>query len=77
MPFFNIVCKDCGHEYEWYQRKIGSTELIQNCPECGSKEVEKKIGNVNVHYKGSGFYTNDYGWKSDQKKKMEYLASDD
>jgi predicted nucleic acid-binding Zn ribbon protein len=31
------------------------------CPECGAGPVEKLLFPVAVHFKGSGFYSTDYG----------------
>jgi predicted nucleic acid-binding Zn ribbon protein len=31
------------------------------CPVCGAGPVEKRLFPVAVHFKGSGFYSTDYG----------------
>jgi predicted nucleic acid-binding Zn ribbon protein len=38
------------------------------CEVCGKSPVEKVLYPVSVHFKGSGFYTTDYGRGSGKKK---------
>ena len=39
------------------------------CDECGASPVQLVLYPVAVHYKGSGFYTTDYGKGKEPKKK--------
>lgn len=34
---------------------------VETCPTCGQGPVEKLLFPVAVHFKGSGFYSTDYG----------------
>jgi len=34
---------------------------VERCQECGAGPVEKVLFPVAVHFKGSGFYSTDYG----------------
>jgi predicted nucleic acid-binding Zn ribbon protein len=45
------------------------------CEVCGEGPVEVVLYPVAVHFKGSGFYTTDYG-RGAKKKKEEAAASD-
>lgn len=58
MPRYDYQCTSCGHEFELTQtfKEAGSG----TCPEC-SGEGRRVYHAVPVIYKGSGFYTTDYG----------------
>ena len=40
----------------------------EKCDECGAAPVELVLYPVAIHYKGSGFYTTDYGKGKPAKK---------
>ena len=40
----------------------------ERCDECGASPVELVLYPVAIHYKGSGFYTTDYGKGKTAKK---------
>jgi putative FmdB family regulatory protein len=58
LPRYDYQCNSCGHEFELTQsfKEAGSG----TCPEC-SGEGRRVYHAVPVIYKGSGFYTTDYG----------------
>ena len=58
MPRYDYQCKSCGQEFELTQSF--SEAGIGTCPEC-SGEGRRVFHAVPVIYKGSGFYTTDYG----------------
>ena len=58
MPIYEYRCPD-GHTFEVFQRM--ADEPIAACEVCGKSPVEKVLYPVAVHYKGSGFYSTDYG----------------
>ncbi len=61
MPTYEYRCDECG-VFECFQ-KISASPL-EKCPDCGS-EVERLIScNPYIIFKGSGFYTTDYGTSS-------------
>jgi putative FmdB family regulatory protein len=58
MPIYEYRCPN-GHVFELFQR-IGDPAPEQ-CEVCGEGPVERVLYPVAVHFKGSGFYTTDYG----------------
>jgi putative FmdB family regulatory protein len=59
VPIYVYRCRK-GHTFEVMQSM--SDESIAICQECKSP-VERVFHPVAVHFKGSGFYTTDYGRK--------------
>ena len=57
MPTYEYRCKN-GHQFEVIQSM--SDDPIAVCQVCGAP-VERVFHPVAVHFKGSGFYTTDYG----------------
>ena len=58
MPIYEYRCPD-GHTFETFQRM--SDPPAEACEVCGKGPVEKLLYPVAVHFKGSGFYSTDYG----------------
>ncbi len=58
MPIYEYRCPD-GHTFEVFQKM--SEPPSEVCEICGKAPVEKLLYPVAVHFKGSGFYTTDYG----------------
>ena len=58
MPRYDYECLSCGHPFELRQsfHEAGAG----TCPLC-SGQARRKFHAVPVIYKGSGFYTTDYG----------------
>jgi len=63
VPLYEYLCKKCKHKFEKIQKF--SDRAIKKCPECGGA-VEQVLHAPSVHFKGSGFYANDYGSKTKQ-----------
>ncbi len=59
MPLYEYRC-DNGHTFEVMQRM--ADEPVATCETCGAP-VQRVFHPVAVHFKGSGFYTTDYGRK--------------
>jgi putative FmdB family regulatory protein len=59
MPIYEYRCER-GHTFEVMQRM--SEDPITNCTTCDAS-VQRVFHPVAVHFKGSGFYTTDYGSK--------------
>ncbi len=58
MPIYGYRCPN-GHTFEVFQRM--SDAPVDTCTTCGAGPVEKLLFPVAVHFKGSGFYSTDYG----------------
>ncbi len=58
MPIYEYRCPD-GHTFETFQRMSDAPAEV--CEVCGKGPVEKLLYPVAVHFKGSGFYSTDYG----------------
>jgi putative FmdB family regulatory protein len=59
VPVYEYRCRN-GHQFEVTQKM--ADDPVERCPECKSP-VERLFRPVAVHFKGSGFYTTDYGRK--------------
>src|SRR3954470_20728585 len=59
MPIYEYRCER-GHTFEAMQRM--TDDPLTECEVCGAP-VERVFHPVAVHFKGSGFYTTDYGKK--------------
>ena len=59
MPVYEYRCEN-GHTFEVIQRM--SDDPVSECEVCGAP-VQRVFHPVAVHFKGSGFYTTDYGKK--------------
>jgi putative FmdB family regulatory protein len=58
MPIYEYRCPN-GHVFELFQRMDDPQPKV--CEICGEGPVERVLYPVAVHYKGSGFYSTDYG----------------
>ena len=68
MPIYEYRCPN-GHLFELIQR-IGDP-APDVCEECGEGPVERVLYPVAVHFKGSGFYTTDYGRGSRKREESK------
>ena len=61
MPIYEYKCPN-GHLFEVFH---GMTEPgPEVCEICGAAPLQRVLHPVAVHYKGSGFYSTDYGRKT-------------
>jgi len=58
VPIYEYRCPN-GHTFEVFQRMTDAP--AETCATCGAGPVEKILFPVAVHFKGSGFYSTDYG----------------
>lgn len=65
MPIYEYKCPN-GHVFELVQRM--TDEAPDACEVCGATPLERVLYPVAVHFKGSGFYTTDYGRGSRKPK---------
>jgi putative FmdB family regulatory protein len=54
-------CTQCGHRFEKIQNFSAEPELV--CPQCNGV-LERPLTAPRLHFKGAGFYINDYAAKS-------------
>jgi putative FmdB family regulatory protein len=64
MPIYEYRCPN-GHLFELFQRI--SDPVPEKCEVCGEGPLERVLYPVAVHFKGSGFYSTDYGRGSRRK----------
>ncbi len=72
MALYEYECGSCGRRFERIQKF--SDAHVEICPTCGGP-VKRLISSPAIHFKGSGFYINDYGRK-DTKDAKEGTAKD-
>jgi putative FmdB family regulatory protein len=65
VPIYEYRCPN-GHHFERFQAMTAPPP--ETCDECGASPVELVLYPVAIHYKGSGFYTTDYGKGKAAKK---------
>jgi putative FmdB family regulatory protein len=58
VPIYEYRCPN-GHHFERFQAMTAPAP--EECDVCGASPVELVLYPVAIHYKGSGFYTTDYG----------------
>lgn len=58
MPIYEYRCPN-GHVFEIFQRMDDPPP--EKCEVCGASPLQRVLYPVAVHFKGSGFYSTDYG----------------
>jgi putative FmdB family regulatory protein len=58
VPTYEYKCPN-GHVFEVFKRIADPPPEV--CPVCGASPVETILYPVPVHFRGSGFYSTDYG----------------
>jgi putative FmdB family regulatory protein len=74
VPIYEYRCPN-GHVFELLQRMGDPPPEV--CEVCGDGPVERVLYPVAVHFKGSGFYTTDYGRGSRKKEAASSDSSSD
>lgn len=74
MPTYEYRCPN-GHVFELFQRFDDAA--AETCEICDAGPVTKVLYPVAVHFKGSGFYSTDYGRGSQKKDAAAEGASKD
>lgn len=65
MPIYEIKCKVCGHEMEFF--KINSNDNIPVCPNCGECYfIQKPSTSTSFILKGGGWAKDNYSSSSKQ-----------
>jgi putative FmdB family regulatory protein len=60
MPIYEYRCPN-GHTFERFQSMTAPAP--EKCDVCGAAPLELVLYPIAIHYKGSGFYSTDYGKK--------------
>jgi putative FmdB family regulatory protein len=68
VPIYEYRCPN-GHHFERFQAMTAPAPEV--CDVCGAAPVELVLYPIAIHYKGSGFYTTDYGKGKAAKKDGE------
>jgi putative FmdB family regulatory protein len=68
MPTYEYRCPN-GHLFEVF--KSISAPAPDKCPVCDASPLEVVLHPVAVHFKGSGFYSTDYGRGGSRRKDGE------
>lgn len=71
VPTYEYKCPK-GHVFEVFKRI--SDPPPERCQVCGASPVETVLYPVPVHFRGSGFYTTDYGRGKGAKKDAKESA---
>jgi putative FmdB family regulatory protein len=58
MPIYEYRCPN-GHTFELFQRMTDPAPDV--CEVCGAGPLTKVLYPAAIHFKGSGFYSTDYG----------------
>jgi putative FmdB family regulatory protein len=64
VPIYEYKCPN-GHVFELFQRMTDPPPDV--CEVCGEGPLQRVLYPVAVHFKGSGFYSTDYGRGSRKK----------
>jgi putative FmdB family regulatory protein len=73
VPIYEYRCPE-GHTFERFQSMTAPAP--EKCDVCDAAPVELVLYPVAIHYKGSGFYTTDYGKKKDESKSSDSKPAD-
>jgi putative FmdB family regulatory protein len=73
MPIYEYRCPN-NHVFELFQRMTDPAP--ETCEVCGAAPIERVLYPVAVHFKGSGFYSTDYGRGSRKAVKESGDGSD-
>ena len=68
MPIYEYRCPK-GHTFERFQSMTAPAP--EQCDVCAASPIEIVLYPVAVHYKGSGFYSTDYGKKGKAAAKKD------
>jgi len=68
MPIYEYRCPE-GHLFERFQSMTAPAP--EKCDVCGATPLELVLYPIAIHYKGSGFYSTDYGKKGKAAAKKD------
>ncbi len=65
MPIYEYACERCDSEFEIEQRI--TEDPLKRCPSCRSPKVKRLISQTSFVLKGSGWYSDLYSSRKDEK----------
>jgi putative FmdB family regulatory protein len=68
VPIYEFRCPN-GHTFEVFHRMTDPDPEV--CEVCGASPIVKVFHPVPIHFKGSGFYSTDYGRGSRKRESAE------
>ncbi|MHB0866834.1 MAG: FmdB family zinc ribbon protein [Thermoleophilia bacterium] len=68
MPIYEYRCLKCGHQFEKLQNI--TAQPVRRCEKCNER-VTRVFHPVAIRFKGSGFYSTDYGKKGAARPSTE------
>src|SRR5437879_2220421 len=68
VPIYEYRCPK-GHTFERFQSMTAPAP--EKCDVCGAAPLELVLYPIAIHYKGSGFYSTDYGKKGAEAAKKD------
>jgi putative FmdB family regulatory protein len=68
MPFYEYLCKSCGHELEAMQKVSDSP--LKKCPDCGKSQLERLMSAPVFRLKGGGWYETDFKGDKDNQRNI-------
>lgn len=77
MPTYVYRCRDCGRQFEHFE-KMTSKRKSRKCPACGGRAERQISGGAGFLFKGEGFYITDYRsaeYRSKHKAESEKAGS--
>ncbi|MBD0290508.1 MAG: zinc ribbon domain-containing protein [Thermoleophilia bacterium] len=74
MPIYEYRCPN-GHTFELFQRMADPPP--DACQVCGAAPLSKVLYPAAIHFKGSGFYSTDYGRGGRKREGKEGDAASD
>jgi putative FmdB family regulatory protein len=68
MPFYEYLCKSCGHELEAMQKVSDSP--LKKCPHCGKPQLQRLMSAPVFRLKGGGWYETDFKGDKDNQRNI-------
>ncbi len=75
MPIYEYSCKNCGHVFEEWYKKMSDATAQCACPKCAGLG-EQIISNTSFALKGGGWYVTEYGNKKVAPEHTPAVAKD-
>ena len=74
MPMYAYRCRDCGNQFDIFQKF--TEEALTDCPTCEGT-IRRVIQPTGIVFKGTGFYINDSRNASNKSSEASKSARDD